>query len=431
MKPKNLKNQEFLCMNSFHRIIFSILCHAICQILATNASAQCSAGTPPPILYSVSNAGVTNAGSAAVMISTTSPTSGYGMYGVGNIPPGGTGHFTDPQGKCITTWAYAISQYPSCQSAVQVVPPYSSSVSLTVIPRGQSIDNGSEGPLCPNPGCSSCGMLTWSVSEPHISLWLHDEPLGYQPATGPRVSFDLTFNQNEAVAGFNRNIFSVGKRWDFPWLSYLTQQYYLDTVHHVFTATNTVVYFPGGRTRVYTSTNDYLTNTRLTGDTTNGFTLLYPDGSQDVYGFVLTNAAGSFLEAFLSQHSNPQGQKTTLIYYPYSPTAFSVRLRYVIDGDGRTNFIYYATNNTYSTNLISRVTDPFGRFVSLAYDTNGCLTNIIDTVGNSNSIAYDTNIWVTNLTTPYGTTSFSITDSNTHSPPNGRSILITQPDGGH
>ena len=185
--------------------------------------------------------------------------------------------------------------------------------------------------------------------------------------------------------------------------------------------------------RLYYTTNDYLTGTTLTGDTTNGFTLTYQDGSKDVYGFIVTNSnfSGNFFGAFLTEHCNPQSQETHLTYFGYDPGAPVVRLQYVIDGDGRTNFIYY-TNNAYSTNLISQVVDPFGRTNSLAYDTNGCLTNIIDVAGNSSSIAYDTNVWATSLTTPYGTTSFTITDSTgTNTPPNGSSILVTQPDGGH
>src|SRR5262249_50368708 len=67
-------------------------------------------------------------------------------------------------------------------------------------------------------GCTACGMPVWSVSEPYVSLWLHDEPLGYQPALGSRISFELAFKQREATAGLSPNIFGVGKRWNCPWL---------------------------------------------------------------------------------------------------------------------------------------------------------------------------------------------------------------------
>ena len=62
-----------------------------------------------------------------------------------------------------------------------------------------------------------------------------------------------------------------------------------------------------------------------------------------------------------------------LNYASYSPSAPVVRLQNIVDGDGRTNFIYY-TANAFSTNLISQVVDGFGRTSSLLYDTTGHLT---------------------------------------------------------
>jgi hypothetical protein len=268
----------------------------------------------------------------------------------------------------------------------------------------------------PPPDCIT-GMPVWSVSEPYISLWLHDEPLGYQPAIGPRVSFELAFKQRESNGVFGPAIFSVGKKWAFSWYSYVAQDY----------NTNNVVFFAGGGSTTYYTTNDYLTDTTLTGNITNGFTLSYPDGSKDIYNEIVTNSSGYFLEALLSQHFDAQSNKTTLNYYSYSPSVPVARLQNVVDGDGRTNLIYYNTTNPYSTNLISEVVDPFGRTALFSYNTNGDLTNIIDVAMN-----YDTNDWVTNMTTPYGTTSFTITDSGTTNvAPNGRSVLVTRPDGSH
>jgi RHS repeat-associated protein len=264
-----------------------------------------------------------------------------------------------------------------------------------------------------------CGMPVWQVSEPYISLWLKDEPLGYQPGCGPRVAFELAFNQRESV---NPAVFSAGQKWNVSWLSYVSRD----------ANANNVVYFPGGGHRTYFTTNDYLTGTSLGGNTTSGFTVSYPDGSQDVYGFVVTNSGGGFLNAFLTARLTPQAQKTQLTYYNYNPANPVIQLQYVIDGDGHTNVIHYATNNAYSTNLISQVTDPFGHSVSLAYDSLGHLTNITDVGGISSSFLYDTNInCVTNLKTPYGTTSFAITDTTgANVAPNGRSVQVTEPDGG-
>lgn len=263
-------------------------------------------------------------------------------------------------------------------------------------------------------------MPVWSVSEPYISLWLHDEPLGYQPALGPRVSFQLAFKQREFLAGWNPAIFSVGRNWNCSWLSYVARD----------ANSNTVVNFPGGGQRTFFSTDDYLTNTRLIGDTTNGFTLSRPDGSKDVYGFIVTNSSGGFQEAYLTERWNTKAQKTRLTYFSYNPADRIVRLQHVIGGDGLTNTIFYVTDNPYSTNLIAQVVDPFGRTTSLLYNTNGFLTNITDVVGIASSFAYNTNNWITNLTTPYGATTFAFTDTrSTNIAPNGRSVLVTEPDG--
>jgi RHS repeat-associated protein len=281
-------------------------------------------------------------------------------------------------------------------------------------------------------GCSSCsphGMPVWSVSEPYVSLWLDDEPLGYQPAQGPRISLELAFKQREYTGGFTTNVFNTGKKWNCSWLSYVYQVGGVSTV-----------FFPGGRQRTFQGTNDYLTNTRLTGDSTNGFTLSYPDGSENVYGFTVnfTNVDGliltPYIRAFLTEQVNAQSQKTLFVYNTnYNATEPVIRLQYVIDGDGRTNTIYYVATNSYSTNLISMVVDAFGRTNSLAYDDYGHLTNIKDVAGNSSSLGYDDYDLVNSLNTPYGTTGFAITDNiGTNGVlPGYRSVLVTQPDGGN
>src|SRR5206468_392150 len=108
------------------------------------------------------------------------------------------------------------------------------------------------------------------------------------PAVGPRISFSLAYNQRDTACGIDHNIFSAGRKWAFSLLSYVTKD----------ASANNVVYLPGGGTITFTNSTDFLTNTRLTGDTTNGFTLFHPDGSKYVYSFVVTNSSGGFLKAF-------------------------------------------------------------------------------------------------------------------------------------
>jgi RHS repeat-associated protein len=124
--------------------------------------------------------------------------------------------------------------------------------------------------------------------------------------------------------------------------------------------------------------------------------------------------------------------QTTLYYNSWTAsTSPIIRLLYVVDGNGGTNVITYVTSNNYSTNLVSQVTDPFGRYCTMLYDSSGHCTNVTDAVGLSSSFIWDNNDWVTNMSTPYGATSFSIVDATIANAPNGRSVLVTQPDGGH
>jgi hypothetical protein len=266
----------------------------------------------------------------------------------------------------------------------------------------------------PNNPCHK-GMPAWQVSEPYIGLWIMDQPLGYQPAIGPLVSLDLAFKQRGTPEGANTNIFSFGKRWTCSWLSYLVKQAgeESDTNYWFRTAGQSLGGYAsgvegssgggqstgggtGGRKtigiaavfplRPEPSDIDYSSNSRMSGDKTNGFTLLYPDGSKDFYGFIVTNSSGKLRNAFLSERWNAIGQKIRLDYDSYIPGDDPViRLKYVVDGDNKTNSIYYVATNDFSPNLISHVVDPFGRTNFLKYDNQGRMTNIIDVAGLSSS----------------------------------------------
>lgn len=142
----------------------------------------------------------------------------------------------------------------------------------------------------PAPPCDvkCCGMPVWTVSDPDISLLVNDEPLGYQPAHGPRVSFHMMYYQREPDAGLITNSFSIGRRWTFSWYGKVKQQ--LDKDNNVLNVFN----FSDGLKRTYinSSTIDYLTSRRLTGDFSSGFGITRGDGSRDFYGMLLTNNFG-------------------------------------------------------------------------------------------------------------------------------------------
>src|SRR6266511_3108181 len=194
-------------------------------------------------------------------------------------------------------------------------------VTFTIYPYGKGIVDGDDRPPeCESSDCSTCGMPVWRVSQPYINLWLEDEPLGYQPALGPRISLTLSYNQKDDHTGSDGTISSFGNKWNVSWLSYVVQDANLDKV----------VYLPGGGSITFTNRSDFLTNTRLSGDTNTGFTLSYPGGSKNVYGYTVTNSSGAFQEAFLTEQWNAIGQKTTFEYYSYAPSAPVVLLKDVV-----------------------------------------------------------------------------------------------------
>jgi RHS repeat-associated protein len=287
----------------------------------------------------------------------------------------------------------------------------------------------------PNPcseGCSSCpsGMATWFVSEPYINLWLTDEPLGYNPALGNRISFQLNFKQRETVAGTNSAVFSCGQKWDCSWISYVIAP----SINPAPGSSMTMVAAGGGE-RIYTAngvTPEYYSRSVLSVTTnTNGvFTgcaVVYPNGASETYNYVFTNSAEGVL-CFRTTQADPAGHNTQFIYTNSSGTLF---LLSVVDTDGRASTLSY-TNTSFRTQ-ITGVTDPFGGSTTLLYNPNGMLTNITDVMNLPSAFAYGygTNQWITTLTTPYGATTFTLTDNSlTTNNAVDRAVLVVDPLGG-
>jgi RHS repeat-associated protein len=181
------------------------------------------------------------------------------------------------------------------------------------------------------------------------------------------------------------------------------------------------------------------TNGIYWGDPGIGLKLVYPDGSQDVFGLLGYGPSSSGLhgyvdstsQAFLTERIDPQGRVTRLGYeltaytnfyqfsFNYTPLYYCFRLKYVVDPDGRTNTFGYcpASQSTPVDNpfQLSQIQDPYGRHVSIGNQfsgaptqlTIGYITNIVDAVGMTNSFYYLGNDgWIGLLNTPYGNTRF-------------------------
>jgi RHS repeat-associated protein len=265
---------------------------------------------------------------------------------------------------------------------------------------GNGGTGGSGSSCCP---ADSSGMTVWEVSEPYINVFLYDEPLGYQPGIGSRVSFKLAYKQrDDAFRTVSDELFNSGLDWNCSWLNYITAP--IDE-EFFFKATE---FMAGGGQHDYELTSyykEYYTHTTLQrtvdgGGNWTGYIKSYPDGAKDYYGFIPSETTYTNI-VLLTAKVDRFGHATLFVY---TDNGTRTLLMQVIDADGRTNTLSYA-NGAFPGHVTS-VTDPFGRSCSLQYDGNGMLTNITDVIGLQSAFTYDPNNWVTNLHTPYGNTRF-------------------------
>jgi YD repeat-containing protein len=204
------------------------------------------------------------------------------------------------------------------------------------------------------------------------------------------------------------------------------------------------VLLPGGGQSYFEFTNGWATNyhnnfrlqvlTDGSGNVTS-YELHKPDGSKIIYDFFRTFTVGTWSEVFMTRQISPEGFLTRFDYPNYDPETGDVRLKYVVDADGRTNTLTYLPLDgqpyNYGPNRVGTVTDPYQRSASFgrtAYPAPNRLTSITDAVGISSQFDYDSNGWPSSMTTPYGTTTFTITGGGSIYEVD-RTIIIREPGG--
>jgi len=297
------------------------------------------------------------------------------------------------------------------------------------------------GEPCPEEG----GMPVWRVSDPHMTLWVHDVPLYYRNARGGWNKLRLSYKHRTVPR--NDNIASFGNNWECNWVGFVEQ----DTAQPS-TIKN---YLAGGGTVKFATngTRDYWTARRMSlhssgapiriaaagggrsagtpsaaGSSSGGAASagsaggsvgiskglslsrapsgVSParGGSDNHYGFPITYGAG-ITRYFLTNRLDRYGRKT---HYAFANVNVGgtdyVRLTSMTDKDGKACNLSYT--NTAFPRLITSVTDPYGRSAHFKYDSQGRLTNVVDMAGLSSSFQYDSSGAMTNLVIPYGTNSF-------------------------
>lgn len=382
------------------------------------------------------------------------------------------------------------------------------------------------------------GMPNWWVSEPYVSLCMMDTPLSYTMSWGQKLDFTFYYKQrarmpapdefptyancvqpdgypgaancgSDAYWGNNWNASVV--LWDANWVGAWravnqgAYTYYYPPSLNVFNSLyEAYVFLPSGGIQYFkvssaSSAPDPQTQVALQslsshllitsspapdpnnanlfwGDDNNniGAKLVYPDGSQDVFGLIaydgittsqtLSYPSGqpspirSSVRAMLTKKIDAQGRVTQLAYESFQTPAGTLkyRLKYVVDPEDRTNIFYYTTAGSF---LISEIDDPYGRKISLYYNSDGTLQSITDAAGLATSFQYPpqqvtattsysssssdvvlstsyttvpSSGWINKMTTPYGTSQFcyyEMDDSTVIDGVQQRAIYVSEPTG--
>jgi YD repeat-containing protein len=250
-----------------------------------------------------------------------------------------------------------------------------------------------------NTGCGKPEpMATYSIHLMLASLHIEDSPISYAPPRGPRIDFQVVYNQREANQPAIPNFGNLGANWTHNWLSYVS-----DNPSDPSVGAN--VYQRGGGTESYTGWNSaaqsYAPEPQsmavLVKTSSTTYERRSPDGSKEVFSVV----SGSTYprRVFMSQVIDAAGNAVTLTYDT------SLRLTKITDPLGQITTLTYAL--TGDPLKLTKVTDPFSRSATFTY-TSGQLAKITDPVGIQSQFAYHSGSdFINALTTPYGTTTFA------------------------
>jgi RHS repeat-associated protein len=263
--------------------------------------------------------------------------------------------------------------------------------------KGDDHQSGGDGDSCK-------GMANYSFHSMLVSLHITDTPVGYTPPYGSPIDFRAVYNQREAGQPSNFNYSNLGAKWTFNWLSYI-----IDNPSNPATASQAV---GGGGTVRYSGYNsatqtfapqyDYQSSLRRTSTNPLRYELTYPDGSKDVFSLPDGSTVAP-RKVFLTQRIDPAGNAVSLTYDG------QLRITQIVDALGQvTTLAYELSGDPYK---ITKVTDPFGRHADFTY-AGGRLTKIRDVIGLESEFSYQgTGDFITTLTTPYGATRFALTES--------------------
>jgi RHS repeat-associated protein len=289
---------------------------------------------------------------------------------------------------------------------------------------------------CPTREEDQMGMAISRVHLGLANLQVRDTPVGYTPPIGPRVRFTVRYNHRDYLQPASAISTSFGPKWTHDWYAYIRDNSSspLADVRYIVGGGGART-FTGYDTNTQTFAPQQMEETRLRriggSVATSSYEMTLPDGSRKVFGLRAAN------RALLTQVIDPVGNAVTLGYSGDFLTS-------ITDAIGQTTTITW--QHTTNADLITKVTDPFGRFATFDYVTYNIqglnpqnpntptpisvLANITDTLGLVSHFSYslDTNLVMQQMVTPYGTTSFSATPAS-QADGSTRFVQIQYPDG--
>ena len=291
-------------------------------------------------------------------------------------------------------------------------------------PNQYAMNNHQTGGTCP-----ATGMAVSSVHLMLANLQVRDTPVGYTPPVGPPVRFTVRYNQRDYLQPASSTSKLLGPKWTHDWN---------ESLQAVGSDMKYIV--GGGGARIFSgfnaTTQTYAPNqydqTLLHRLSPSTYEMVWPDGSKKIFG-----PSSGALGLLLAQVADPAGNAVTLTYDG------NARLVAITDAIGQVTTISY--EHPTNPDLITKVTDPFGRFATFEYASfvtplpmpnphctnfpnysySDFLTKISDVLGLQSQFNYQsagstctnsdgsgiTTLYsdiIQTMTTPYGTTFFSL-----------------------
>jgi RHS repeat-associated protein len=271
------------------------------------------------------------------------------------------------------------------------------------------------------PPTLSSGMPTYQLLRHKTALRIADTPVGYSPARGPSVQFQIVYNHREPMQPQIFSFSNLGPRWSHNFLSYIEDDPASPAADiRLFLRGGGFERERGGNGQSYAPHWESFNVVVRTSASPIRYEVRHTDGSTAVYSQP-DGAMTSPRRVFLTDEIDPQGNT---LHWTYDA---QLRLVALTDALGQVTTVSY--EDGADPLKITRVTDPFGRSAVFEYDGNGALVAVTDVIGLRSEFGYNGSDFIASMTTPYGKSSFRADQTLVESGDLARIVEATDPTG--